>query len=153
MCRKTTANLSYKEALSSNSIEAGVLPLTDALNKVKFKTIASCEGHFYSKTFSRKNLVVCHPYVLFNAEVCDVRKLAQFLGNGSGIDNSLNYCWTLKGHFEPDDFKKLIWVIEAEDSRIPAQWERNKVDHDFIVLAEYVKTIKTVSQEDTAQQK
>lgn len=82
-----------------------------------------------------------HPFVMFSARVEFSRALAQELRGGRGVGGELYYVWTLNGHYYPEDYKEIVWVLAPGDVRIPDYWDRSRIDGDLEQLARMVERL------------
>ncbi len=133
----------YEEAIANGAIEAGIRPLTDALNARGLTPIASCHGHASPRRWYQQARLERTPFVLFRAPVDVARELSAILTSGLGQQNELYYVWRLVGYFNPPEFEELVWMLEQHDLRIHDQWDQRQGDADIAALACIVAGLPT----------
>lgn len=147
--------VTYTEASEQNLIEEGIKPLTDALFKVGFNPLVSCEGHLNLKsTVEPKGIngpFYLRPYVGFSCEkskkgFCDIELLFNVFKEVSGWHVK---AWPqLEGH--------LLWIIEpvwANKYTLINQllngvetFDRNRLNKDLAIIQEKIITAFQVNQ-------
>lgn len=129
-------------------LEAGVLPLCDALNSLQgVRTAWSCEGHPWDGR---------EPFVAFAAPREVAFGLHVALNRGRG-DGSLHFSWWLLAQFE--DNGGLRYILRPNDTRLSGRhrpvlvqlgfrpaWKQRQVVADLERLAEMVLALNRASR-------
>jgi hypothetical protein len=121
----------YDQALELGVIEAGILPLVQALSDIGLNPIASCEGHLpYS---------IRSAYVMFDGPVSPAEPKIQSVARLLKTlvkDRTLTWSWSLTGTF--NDELELVYCVRAEPKFSWANWVPIGLTADIKTLSDAI---------------
>lgn len=142
----------YVTAKDHGLVEAGIIPLCDALVKLGASPISSCEGHallglksgskiidFFVSLFAEERRNWNRPFVVFTASLetaAAIHHAIQAIPQWSfdHLQRKSTFVWDVEGHFM--EGSKLAWKITTNDYRLSSgsNWVEGDIKQSVTLL-------------------